>query len=205
MQRVYDYVGVDPQTGVNLFRTVEGKDTSMTGAGLAFADQTVYIDLTPKYYGGLTNSFRYKNWMLDFTLLYSESVRPNDISMLSVIPGFQGNITQYVFNNSWRKPGDEALFQRFTQTTSSPVYNSKAFSLTENYYGNVWYVRLNNLSLSYDLPGRLLKKLLLASCRLYVNSQNLFTLTNFRGTDPATGVNSMPPLRVLTGGVQLKF
>jgi TonB-dependent starch-binding outer membrane protein SusC len=206
MQRVYDYIGVDPQTGVNLFRTADGKDTSiMTGSGLAFADQTVYIDLTPKYYGGLSNSFRYKNWMLDFMLLYSQSVRANDISMLSVIPGFQGNITQYVFNNSWRKPGDEALFQRFTQTTNSPVYNSKAISLTENYYSNVWYVRLNNLSLSYDLPGPLLKKLHLASCRLYVNSQNLFTLTNFKGTDPATGVNSMPPLRVLTGGVQLKF
>lgn len=206
MRRVWDHIGVDPQTGVNLFRTADGKDTSvMTSGGLAFADQTRYIDLTPKYYGGLTNSFRYKNWMLDFMLLYSEGFRENDISMLSVIPGFQGNITQYVFNNSWRKPGDAALYQRFTQTTSSPVYNSRAWSGTEQYYGNVWYVRLNNLSLSYDLSGPLLKKLRLSFCRLYVNSQNLFTLTNFKGSDPVTGVNSMPPLRVVTGGVQLKF
>jgi hypothetical protein len=102
----------------------------MTPSGLGLVERTRFIDLTPKYYGGLTNSFRYKNWMLDFMLLYSESFRANDISMLSVMPGFVGNITQYVYNNSWRKPGDMALFQRFSQTINSPVYYSRSFAFT---------------------------------------------------------------------------
>jgi hypothetical protein len=206
MRRVFDHIGVDPQTGINLYLTADGKETSiMTPSDLAFADQTVYIDLTPKYYGGLTNSFRYKGWMLSFMLRYSESIRENDIAMLSVMPGNQGNITQYVYNNSWRKPGDEALFQRFTQTTNSPVYYSRAFTSTEVYYSKIWYVTVNNVSLSYELPGPLLKRLHLSSGRFYINGQNLYTLTNYKGSDPETSVYSMPRLRVLTAGVQLKF
>lgn len=206
MRRVYDHIGVDPTTGINLYLTAEGKETSiLTPSGLGFDNQTVYIDLTPKYYGGLTNSFRYKGWMLSFMLRYSESIRENDIAMLSVMPGNQGNITQYVYNNSWRKPGDEALFQRFTQTTNSPVYYSRAFTSTEVYYNKIWYVTVNNVSLSYELPGPLLKRLHLSSGRFYINGQNLYTLTNYKGSDPETSVYSMPRLRVLTAGVQLKF
>lgn len=204
IRRTYDHVGVNPQTGVNVYRTADGKDTSiLSGLGLGFFNQTVIIDLTPKYYGGWTNNFRYKGWNLSFSMRYDYRTRSDGFTGF---PGFEGNIPQYVFNNSWRKPGDVALYQKFTQRTSSPAYYSRAHSITDAYYSDVWYLSLQNLSLSYALPGPLLKKLRLSSCRLYLNGQNLFTVTNFNGADPAAlGATSMPRLQILTAGVNLNL
>jgi hypothetical protein len=65
------------------------------------------------------------------------------------------------------------------------------------------YIRLKNVSLSYDLPQSWTGQL---QCRLYLEGQNLLTFTPYTGTDPefkTTGF--LPPLRMLSAGVQLTF
>jgi TonB-dependent starch-binding outer membrane protein SusC len=204
IRRVYDHAGVNPQTGVNVYRTFDGKDTSvMSGSGLGLVNQHLTMDLTPKYYGGWNNNFRYKGWSLSVMMRYDYRTRTDGFTGT---PGFDVNIPQYVYNNSWRRPGDAALFQKFTQNVNSPAYLARAHSSVDAYYKDTWYVSLNNLSLSYALPGSLLKKLHFSSCRFYVNAQNLFVLSNFNGADATTlGANSMPRLRVVTAGVHLNL
>jgi hypothetical protein len=67
-------------------------------------------------------------------------------------------------------------------------------------------VRLKNVSLSYTLPTEWLKKARISSARLYMQGQNLITITNFIGTDPETkAIFYLPPLRMYTIGVQVSL
>ena len=69
------------------------------------------------------------------------------------------------------------------------------------------FIRLKNLSLSYTLPSSWQKKAHLSNARIYIQGQNLFTITNYKGLDPETssrfGVLGLPTLRMLTAGVQI--
>lgn len=65
------------------------------------------------------------------------------------------------------------------------------------------YVRLKSVSLSYRIPAPRLKSF---SGRIYLQGQNLLTLTDYNGADPENqSVSYLPPLRQLTLGVQLTF
>ena len=73
------------------------------------------------------------------------------------------------------------------------------------------YFRLKNLQIGYNLPKSLVDKTALNSMRVYLNATNLFTWTNFIGFDPeqeprtTNGTAVYPQLRILTGGVNIKF
>ncbi len=68
-------------------------------------------------------------------------------------------------------------------------------------YENAAFIRLKNVSLSYTLPDTWKQKLHLQNMRLYMQAQNLWTITSYNGVDPETkSVSSLPPLRVITAG-----
>jgi hypothetical protein len=67
-------------------------------------------------------------------------------------------------------------------------------------------VRLKNVSLAYNFPADLLRKLHLSNARFYLQGQNLLTITSYVGADPETkNVLSLPPLKTFTAGIQLGF
>jgi hypothetical protein len=66
------------------------------------------------------------------------------------------------------------------------------------------FIRLKTLSLSYSLPGSLLEKARIQEASVYLQGQNLFTITDYVNLDPETGSN-LPPLRMMSVGVKLKF
>lgn len=60
--------------------------------------------------------------------------------------------------------------------------------------------------LSWLMPEKLLNNLHLKMCRIYIQGQNLFTITKYKGWDPETqSVDVIPPLRVLNAGFQMSF
>jgi len=65
------------------------------------------------------------------------------------------------------------------------------------------YLRLKNLSFSYLFPDKWLVKMRMQSGRVYMNAQNLLTLTRFSGDPETQNYKVMPPLRTLTMGIQL--
>ncbi len=65
-------------------------------------------------------------------------------------------------------------------------------------------MRLKNLSLSCQLPDKWRRKANLGTARIYVQGQNLVTITNYIGLDPETlSVASLLPLKMLTMGLQI--
>lgn len=71
------------------------------------------------------------------------------------------------------------------------------------------FVRLQEVSLSYDVPKPVLNKLKMASLRVFVSGRNLYTLTNWTGVDPETGYNNRfsiyPTPRTLSAGLNFSF
>jgi hypothetical protein len=68
------------------------------------------------------------------------------------------------------------------------------------------FIRLKNISISYDFPESFISKLHGQTFRLYGQAQNIFTLTHYKGLDPENqNSNVLPPLRVLTVGLQFNF
>lgn len=66
------------------------------------------------------------------------------------------------------------------------------------------FIRLKNLSVSYKLSNKVLERIKLEGLRFYIIAQNLFTITNYKGADPETqSLLALPPLKVLTAGIQI--
>jgi hypothetical protein len=71
-------------------------------------------------------------------------------------------------------------------------------------YSDASYIRLRNAALSWQLPNQFIKKLHFEQARIFVQGQNLLTITNYQGLDPENRSTSLlPPLRILTTGIQL--
>lgn len=76
------------------------------------------------------------------------------------------------------------------------------------------YLKLRNIQVGYNVPEKFLSKLQVSRLRLYLNANNLLTLTGYSGTDPeVAGSNTSrgvdyglyPQVRTVTGGIELNF
>lgn len=114
--------------------------------------------------------------------------------------GAMANTSVDIYNNRWTQPGQQAKYARFTTV---PANSDRFVSGSDLYYTDASYLRLNNVSLSYTLPEKLLKN---KSLSVYIHAQNLWILTNYEGLDPDTqNFGSMPTAKVFTAGLSLKL
>jgi hypothetical protein len=107
----------------------------------------------------------------------------------------------------WQQPGDMTAIEKFSQSAFGPAYLSYYYaSQSDRAYVDASFIRLKNLSLSYEFPALIKRHMKAESLRLFLQAQNLFTLTSYKGMDPETqSVTSLPPLRVLTIGIQISL
>ncbi|RQO77775.1 SusC/RagA family TonB-linked outer membrane protein [Pedobacter sp. KBW01] len=198
---VYKYAGVDPQTGLYQFYDKNGNVTSSPVG----EDAAYFVSTMPKYFGGLMNGFSYKGLSLEFLLQFSKRIGKNYITGPrpgGFNGGLIGNQPITVLDN-WKKPGDQATIQKFSQNSSLNNLNS-IFQSSDAVYTDASYIRLKNVSVSYDLLTLLPKQRIFKSFRLVASGQNLFTITRYKGLDPETmSTVFMPPLRTLTAGLQI--
>ncbi|RAV29603.1 SusC/RagA family TonB-linked outer membrane protein [Sinomicrobium soli] len=194
----YEYTGIDPETGLYQVRDVN------EDGRYNYDDRIMTIPLGRKYYGGLNNTLQFKNFQLDFLL---EFVRQKGVANRFVHnyasgrgPNNSGNIAEELWNN----PNT----QNFTTLLSNNTLYGYAKSSDIGYNSDASFIRLKNISLSYTLPKAFISKIGMKSCKLYLHAQNLITWTNFIGLDPqyaTRGTDVLPALKMITGGVQLKF
>lgn len=204
VQGAFHYTGVDPDTGVFTF-----EDLNDDGSGFSFPDDIQYLfNLDPEYYGGLQNNISFKNIELDF--LFQFTKQTGNRLTNGIVPGFlQVNQLTEVLSR-WQQPGDVSDFQQFTQSFGNPALSAGFQSRGSDYFFvDASYVRLKNVSLSYQFPTNIVEKLKLQNARIYIQGQNLFTITDYIGFDPEVsirGINgSLPLLRTITTGIQLTF
>ncbi|MEO7311815.1 MAG: TonB-dependent receptor [Chitinophagaceae bacterium] len=172
-------------------------------------DQTVIGNPNPKFIGGFSNNFSYKN--LDLNIFFQVSYG-NDILNINRL-AMESNL------NGSNQLAD--AINRWTPTNpSNTVARAGAYSGPGFYTSRVVedgsFLRLKTVNLGYHIDPKRLKRLKIASLRFYVSAQNLLTYTKYSGSDPevnsypgalTTGADfsSYPRPKVVTFGLNLGF
>ncbi len=195
----YKYAGVNANTGLYEFINSKGEKTSSPNSE---TDRSVLINPNPKWFGGFVNSFQYGGLQLDFLLQYvsqrSKSSKYGNYPSTSIL-----NQPISILKR-WKNAGDNSEIQKYSNRTLDIRNPYRAIVESDANYTDGSYLRLKNVSLSYTLSSQLLSHVKVSSAKLYVQGQNLLTITKFIGADPETRfLLYIPPLRVFTLGLQV--
>lgn len=193
---LYQFGGIDPTTGLYTFADINNDGL------LNVADKVVFINVDPRYYGGLQNTVRFGNFQADFLFQFAHQKGRNYLGTVGgYAPGIAFTNQPKVVLKRWQKESDNTDIQKYTTMPDSKFLLLQSSDIL---FSDASFVRLKNVALSYNLPTRLLKSLKLDQCRLYIQGQNIFTITDYIGADPETqNMYAMPPLRTITVGCQI--
>lgn len=197
---VYHYTGVSPQTGLYTFATKSGNNT------LTFQDRQMSRPVSQVYFGGLQNTFVFKGLRLDIMMQFVKQYGSSYLGNLSSsVGGFNQNVPVSLIKNRWQKPGDNATSQLLSQN-SSAVQRYSYFLLSDGNIVDASFIRIKSIALSYQLSPRWRKAVRLEDASIFLQCQNLFTITSYPGMDPETGGGlNLPPMRTITGGFRILF
>lgn len=202
--RGYRFTGIDPQTGLATVQDINGD-----GVISFFGDRVPIVSGFPRplptAYGGINNSLRYKGWELS---IFFQAVKQQAKSYRAIYsfntPGSLSNFDTGVLDY-WRADNPTASVPRPTQGNGAAYTAYTNYANSDALVSDASFIRLKTLSLSYTLPTAWVERAKLKTCRVYVQGNNLLTFTKYAGMDPETAGAALPPLRLLTGGIQVSF
>jgi TonB-linked SusC/RagA family outer membrane protein len=203
--RMFHYLGIDPSTGKYQVSDVKGNITYSP----TVMDMIAFSNLSERLYGGLQNNISYKGLDLDFTFQF---VRRNASDVIGDYPGRfsaisnSGNQPEVIMNR-WQNPGNVTNIQKFSATYPSDVFNSlNNFTSSDGYTTDASFIRLTNLAVSWELQKQWPNAVHIYSFRIFLQGQNLLTITKYKGLDPSTGSSiTLPPLRLIAIGANVTF
>lgn len=197
IRKLYHNEGVDVQTGLYNFR-----DYNDDGI-LDYEDRRIVGHLMPEYYGGFQNVFSYHGFELSLLLQFSKRDAISPAALMGP-PGGANNQTTAALQR-WRREGEISSYQKYTAIGAGVNLYSTFYQNSDQSMVDGSFIRLKNVSLSYSFEPSIVSKLGMQHLRLFASGQNLLTFTSFPGLDPESGVSALPPLRVVTGGINIGF
>ena len=196
---LYKILGVNPKDGAYVFDNGTGE-----GVPYDMASQIISINPAPVYYGGIQNVLKYKGFSLDVFFQYVKQYGSNGLFTPNKVPGSRWNQSSIVWDR-WQKDGDNSRIARFSQNgrlTSVQPFNMMLSS--NRGYTDASFIRCKNLTVSWEMPSKFKRKIGVDNWRIYLQGQNLFTITKYPGWDPETQtLSSLPPLRIVAIGTQI--
>jgi TonB-linked SusC/RagA family outer membrane protein len=198
IKKVYECTGVDPETGLYTF-----KDYNGDGKISSPDDNKKIAFIGQQLYGGLNNTIIYKNFSID---IFFQFVKQSGYNYWASgpIPGAMVNQSTFVLKESrWQKPGDIAKLQKFaTEYNSAASDKFMLFRESDGAISDASFIRLKNIQISYVLPGNFFRG---AGCRLFLQAQNLFVITGYKGYDPESQFTRLTPLKMITAGINFNL
>jgi TonB-linked SusC/RagA family outer membrane protein len=168
----------------------------------------VYIgDVQPNFWGGWTNNFTYKGFTLDVFFQYEYGRMANDGQVNFMLENIARlNSFVDVYDNRWTTPGQITWYPRMRSAGAEPK-GSAAQSGSRMWF-KADYIRLKNVTLSYDLKNEVIRRLKINNARFFLQGANLWTSSDWFSYDiefvgTATGI--VPQSRNITAGIQLGF
>lgn len=207
---MYEYAGVDPETGLESYYINDGTENARkTTTNVAEANKTIVGHHEPALEGGLSNFIKWKFIDFNFTLTYKLGGDSYDyatwlhdnggtFALNGAIPSY------YKLEDMWQKPGDNAKLPKFQAGYGKGVLSSRWLMPND-------YLRLKNLTLGFSAPKEWISNLGLSKARVYFSANNLLTWkSKDLYVDPETPADGlctfeMPALRTYTFGIELSF
>jgi hypothetical protein len=199
------YLGADQQTGAPTWQKLtkdNNGNITKSEATSSYAEATLQEvgSALPKYQGGMTNTFAYRNFSLSVNayfisgnLVYSNNLRfvMND--------GNEPYYNQVVLPSDykiWTHPGDIA-------TNPSPQNAANANEPSTRYLKDGSFLSIRNITLAYQLPGTVSKRLGMQGITISVSGDNVYIFTKFLGQDPQTTIQ--PDIYATPGVSDFKY
>jgi hypothetical protein len=196
IQRMYVWKGVDPQTGLHVLDDLDDNGS------FDDKDRVFASPLAPKYYGGIMNTLRFKGLEMSFLIQFSKQTGQNEYINY---PGNSRDNQPVNAMNRWKEEGDVTNVAKFSTDFSLSGFYS-VYLLNSSYNTvDASFLKLKTISISYTFRNSTLNKLKLRQARIFAQGQNLLVVSDFIGFDPETGARTLPQLRMITGGIDLKF
>lgn len=197
----YDYAEYDPSNPEDV-----SKPSSLTND-----DRKILGKSMPTWYGGWNNTVTFRDFDLNVFFRFSGGNKLMNASRQSSLLNmdFANNGTELL--GRWvspEQPGD-GMTPKIGYGDGAALFND-GFS-DSHFVENASYLKLATLTLGYTIPKTIVSKLGMSKIRLYLQGQNLFTITGYSGLDPETqsrnGVdwNGMPQQRSFTFGANVTF
>ncbi|HKJ44438.1 MAG TPA: TonB-dependent receptor [Balneolales bacterium] len=156
------------------------KDLNGDGKITADGDRTFLGSPIPKFKYGFNANLSYKNWDMSifFQGVYGNKILNRMRQLVQDEAGY-GNYDTYVYNNHWTS-------QNHSNTVPRPVYGDPN---NNGRNSNRWledgsYLQLKNLQIGYTIPHKISNKVGINNLRIYVQGQNVFTITKYSGYSP---------------------
>ena len=221
----YQYAGVNSGNGNPMYTKADGtliqgniasssyflatKGSAVLGAAstLAATDRTTVGNVIPTYYGGFSNTLNYKGLSLDFLFRFSGGNKIMNITKQDALlsQGFVNNDKEIL--GRWTTAGQEATVPRLWYGRDN--FTNLSASTNTRFIEDGDFIRLDNLTLGYQLPKSILNKFSkngVRSFKAFIQGQNLWLSTKFTGIDPdgvdEQGLNNavVPSARTISVG-----
>lgn len=192
------YAGVDIGTGQALYFDENGEVTPNVPSYRELSGRT---SNSPKFYGGFTNTFRYKNLSLStlFYFRYGTDIYRSTQQVLSNLSGRNVDITML---SRWQQPGDNSTVPRAALGEGEPPSSTR-------FLADASYIRLRNVTLAYTVPESISSRLKMSNVTLSIRGVNVLTFTDYRGFNVDTGSfeggDTYPNKRTITFGLSANF
>lgn len=198
-----DWAGVNPQTGEAQYYNLDGSITTTYNANTQ--STTNSGSMFPTFTGGFNTSLNYKGITASALFSFvSDVMRWNNEDFYNENRTYRtSNQSVRMLYNRWQNPGDsgdDAILQRFDiprNFTSKDIQDAS-------------YLRLRNVTIGYTIPKSILEKTkIIKGVKVFVQGQNLYTWTSWRGLDPENndvfGRFQYPNTRTYTAGINVNF
>ncbi|MDR2915026.1 MAG: TonB-dependent receptor [Tannerella sp.] len=186
------------------YGTYKVEDVNNDGKYTADKDRKILGYTEPAYRFSIQNTVNYKNWELKF---FINSIQGGKDSYYGQ-PGttlknpeniYQTNLFRFDY---WTPENPNARYRQLG-------YYTEALGYQYSPYIQRSFVRLQDVTLSYNVPSAWLKKFQVNRLKLYLSGKNLLTFTDWDGWDPETGAgletSQYPVMRSYSIGLNLEF
>lgn len=192
------------------------KIVDLNGDGMIYKEDLYFAGSTlPAVYGGIGSEVKWKQFDLSVLFNYSlgrriiNSFRKGSLNFVSQNLG--AVFEDYRNMTFWEKEGDTPDYPIID--VASSVYNGQFDARTDDNIEKVNYLRLNQLTIGYNLPNHIAQRIHLQGVRVFFTGENLFLWTNYSGLDPENvdvlkgydNLDSYPSARKVTLGLTVKF
>lgn len=162
---------------------VKVKDVNGDGT-INTSDRTIIGSRIPSYTAGITNTFKYNNFSLSFFIRTVQGTTKFNDLMNTYFDGRNA-----AMNRTWWTPENPVNTYPQNRDDSNP------FGV--NYFGsssNSSFIRLNDVTLKYSFPAKILNRAKINNLEIFINAKNLVTITEWEGLDPELDSQTGIPL-----------
>ncbi len=189
---IYQYDGEVPQPQYDAgVRAGDVKYHDFDGNGIINdKDRVIVGSANPIVSGGWSNTFDYKGFSLGifFTFSYGGEVYAQWMQGPTRLGNYQAVLQEWA-DNYWTGPGS-------TNTYPRPIYSyhGNNVKVSTQFLQDACFIRLSSVSLGYNVPKKVLSKWNISAMRFYIQGENLWLGSPYRGWDPEISTSTDPSL-----------